>query len=250
MQQIAHQVGASETAFVRPAEGGHTVRFFTPRTEVALCGHGTIATYAVLASQGLVAGTYTMHTAAGPQQVELAPGGWVRMSQNPPHFGEAFAPSVIARVLGVAEESIASSPAPRSVSTGLFKVHTRVTSRAVLDHIVADWQAIARFGEQTKSTGIFAYTFETEQPGHLARCRNFSSAVGAEDPATGTACGGLASLLVHEGYAKAGERLVFEQGDAVGRPSTITAVIHHEPGSALRVTVAGRAVLDGARTIA
>lgn len=249
MQAIAREVGVSETAFVQSTPDGHRVRFFTPRTEVALCGHGTIATYGVLATQGLADGTYTMHTPAGPQSVTVSD-GWVQMSQNPPVFAGPLPVDRIARVLGMDPSDILAEPAPQGVSTGLLKIHARVVDRRVLDGIDPDWDAIARFGEATSSTGIFAYTLETAEPGHTARCRNFSSAVGAEDPATGTACGGLASLLVREGLAQPGEELRFEQGDAVGLPSTIRAVISGRRDGITGVQVSGRAVLDAARSIA
>lgn len=55
MAGIAAEVGASETAFVRPQGGSDfakarsfEVRWFTPTVEVPLCGHATLATAAVL----------------------------------------------------------------------------------------------------------------------------------------------------------------------------------------------------------
>lgn len=48
MQQIAAEHNLSETAFVvREAQGWH-IRWFTPTTEVPLCGHATLATAHVL----------------------------------------------------------------------------------------------------------------------------------------------------------------------------------------------------------
>ena len=43
MQQIARDVGYSETAFVAPLKGSErTVRYFSPEAEVSFCGHATI----------------------------------------------------------------------------------------------------------------------------------------------------------------------------------------------------------------
>ncbi len=48
MQKIALENNLSETAFFVPTENGFHIRWFTPLTEVALCGHATLATAHVL----------------------------------------------------------------------------------------------------------------------------------------------------------------------------------------------------------
>lgn len=56
MQQIARELNNSETAFIfappKGAEYDIEVRFFTPNTEVPLCGHATIAAHYVRAILG------------------------------------------------------------------------------------------------------------------------------------------------------------------------------------------------------
>jgi PhzF family phenazine biosynthesis protein len=48
MQSVAAEMNLSETAFVRQTEGGFALRWFTPKIEVPLCGHATLATAHVL----------------------------------------------------------------------------------------------------------------------------------------------------------------------------------------------------------
>lgn len=48
MQSIAAENNLAETAFAVPAAEGYEIRWFTPETEVALCGHATLATAHVL----------------------------------------------------------------------------------------------------------------------------------------------------------------------------------------------------------
>lgn len=48
MQQIALENNLSETAFFIPEGEGFHIRWFTPRAEVSLCGHATLATAHVL----------------------------------------------------------------------------------------------------------------------------------------------------------------------------------------------------------
>lgn len=55
-QQVAAEVGASETAFVHPEDDGWRLRWWTPTTEVDLCGHATLATAHVLYASGRVVG--------------------------------------------------------------------------------------------------------------------------------------------------------------------------------------------------
>jgi predicted PhzF superfamily epimerase YddE/YHI9 len=47
-QQIAFELGLSETAFLRRVGDGWSLRWFTPTTEIDLCGHATLATLHVL----------------------------------------------------------------------------------------------------------------------------------------------------------------------------------------------------------
>jgi len=48
MQRIAEEHNLSETAFFVPTENGFHIRWFTPTTEVDLCGHATLAAAFVL----------------------------------------------------------------------------------------------------------------------------------------------------------------------------------------------------------
>lgn len=48
MQQVAAEMNLSETAFVRRQDEGFRLRWFTPKVEVDLCGHATLASAHVL----------------------------------------------------------------------------------------------------------------------------------------------------------------------------------------------------------
>jgi PhzF family phenazine biosynthesis protein len=52
MQQIATEMNLSETAFLWPQLDGYSLRWFTPATEVKLCGHATLASASVLWESG------------------------------------------------------------------------------------------------------------------------------------------------------------------------------------------------------
>jgi PhzF family phenazine biosynthesis protein len=54
MQTIAREMNLSETAFVILERDGFGLRWFTPRTEVDLCGHATLATAHILWEEGFL----------------------------------------------------------------------------------------------------------------------------------------------------------------------------------------------------
>jgi predicted PhzF superfamily epimerase YddE/YHI9 len=55
MQSVAAEMNLAETAFVRRTGGTFGLRWFTPKCEVELCGHATLATAHVLWEQGILA---------------------------------------------------------------------------------------------------------------------------------------------------------------------------------------------------
>ena len=54
MQRIAHEMNLSETAFLHQLPEGFALRWFTPATEVDLCGHATLASAHALWETGVL----------------------------------------------------------------------------------------------------------------------------------------------------------------------------------------------------
>src|SRR4029078_646289 len=52
MLHIAQELNLSETAFLRPlaSEGAFAIRYFSPKMEIPLCGHATLASARVIFS--------------------------------------------------------------------------------------------------------------------------------------------------------------------------------------------------------
>lgn len=49
MQNIASEIGFSETAFIQPIrDNTYNIRFFTPKIEIPLCGHATLASSKII----------------------------------------------------------------------------------------------------------------------------------------------------------------------------------------------------------
>jgi PhzF family phenazine biosynthesis protein len=55
MQDVAAEMNLSETAFLLPRDGDFSLRWFTPATEVALCGHATLASAHALWEENILA---------------------------------------------------------------------------------------------------------------------------------------------------------------------------------------------------
>ncbi len=90
-QRVAAEFNLSETAFVRPggADGAdYELRWFTPRTEVDLCGHATLAAAHVLVESGRT-GPFRFSSRSGPLTVTARDGLlWLDFPANPPYEQE------------------------------------------------------------------------------------------------------------------------------------------------------------------
>ena len=99
LQEIAAENNLSETAFLVPEGGDYRLRWFTPTTEVPLCGHATLASAAVVMERLEPGrGTVVFHSASGPLTVNRTETGYVmdfpiRTSEQistPPALAEAL----------------------------------------------------------------------------------------------------------------------------------------------------------------
>jgi PhzF family phenazine biosynthesis protein len=81
MQHVAREMNLSETAFLVPRGGGFDLRWFTPATEVELCGHATLASAHVLWQAGRLAPTELahFHTLSGLLTARRRGDGWIEL---------------------------------------------------------------------------------------------------------------------------------------------------------------------------
>jgi PhzF family phenazine biosynthesis protein len=80
MQNVAHEMNLSETAFVRHRDDGFDLRWFTPVVEVDLCGHATLATAHVLWETGIAPADeqLSFHTRSGVLHARNL-GNWIEL---------------------------------------------------------------------------------------------------------------------------------------------------------------------------
>jgi len=241
MGAIANELGASETAFVREsAVADRQLRYFTPETEVNLCGHATIASHALLYERGVIdAGNHTVETEAGVLEVSIGEDGLVWMTQNDPTVTELDVDIArVANALGTDPESISAVGLPIArTSTGLPFLAVPVEYFSDLSGMDPDQRAIAALSEEYDATGIYTFTFDTLEGESTLHGRMFAPSAGVEeDPVTGTASGAVGAYLDRIGALDETAAMTFEQGHFLDRPGTVSVSIGAE------VKVGGRAV--------
>ena len=101
LQAIAAENNLSETAFLVGGDGQYQLRWFTPRVEVPLCGHATLASAAVVLEKLEPGRTeVTFHTASGALRVTRAAHSYIMdFPARPTHRVEP--PAALVRALGV-----------------------------------------------------------------------------------------------------------------------------------------------------
>ncbi|WP_344495877.1 PhzF family phenazine biosynthesis protein [Nonomuraea monospora] len=105
MQSVAMEMNLSETAYLH----GDSLRWFTPATEVTLCGHATLATAHVLYSTGAAEGQLEFNTASGTLTVNQRPDGMITMDFPAKEVTPAEAPPGLEKALGATPVRVGKS---------------------------------------------------------------------------------------------------------------------------------------------
>lgn len=226
MQQVAAELRYSETAFVQqngPSE--FTVRYFTPCSEVDLCGHATIATFGLLRRERLIAeGSVCLnHTLAGDLQVKV--NGHVMMQMAEPQvivplLDEDYLHEIMA---GRRAKEWPDMPV-EVISTGLPDIIMPVCSVEALNALKPDMDALTELCRELNVVGVHAFALTDD--GYTAHVRNFAPLYGVpEESATGTANAALTYYLYRRNIVKHDAECQFMQGEAMERPSVVDTIL-------------------------
>lgn len=112
MQSMAAENAAGATAFLKRAAAADRfgLRWFTPATEVPLCGHATLAaTHALLQEMGHSSAVLTFDTASGPLSAQ-AQGQAYELSLPLPAFRRISTPRGLAHALGAEPAEVWAAP--------------------------------------------------------------------------------------------------------------------------------------------
>ena len=175
MQLVAREMNLSETAFLVPMQDGFDLRWFTPSTEVDLCGHATLASAHVLWESGLLGASQTarFHTRSGILTAEKM-GEWIEMDFPATLPQPSAPPQGLESALGVKAMYVG-----RSRFDYLLELESEQAVRAVRP----DFSALSR----VNTRGVII-TSRANCAGYDFVSRFFAPAVGVdEDPVTGSA---------------------------------------------------------------
>jgi PhzF family phenazine biosynthesis protein len=179
MQSLAHEMNLSETAFPLRREHGFDLRWFTPKSEVGLCGHATLATAHILWEE-----QYVRPEEAVPFSTKSGlltarrDGEWIELDFPARTVADADGNPALNRVLGITPRYTSKSSSPRG---DLYLLE--VESEEVVRAIAPDFAAVAASGARsvivTACSATAGYDFVS---------RFFAPAIGInEDPVTGSA---------------------------------------------------------------
>jgi PhzF family phenazine biosynthesis protein len=213
LQNVAMEMNLSETAFLVPNAQGFDLRWFTPKVEVDLCGHATLAAAKVLAHLGQMPGENGIAFSTRS--------GILRASRAGDRFQLDFPlkPETPAEPPADLIESLAVTP--KYVGRNQFDYLVEVESETVLRSMTPDFKRLAKVA----CRGVIATT-QSSDPQFDFVSRFFAPAAGIdEDPVTGSAhCClvdfwrkrlGKQKFVAYQASARGGVVHVEVQGDRV-----------------------------------
>lgn len=243
MLAIAAELGYSETAFLLPTgERQYRIRFFSPLSEVAFCGHATIATSVALGER-TGPGTVRLVTQAGPVPVEIVagPAGGITATLTSPPTStrsaseEEVRPALAA--LGWTADDLDPAYPAHVANAGNDHLVLAAATRDRLADLDYDFDALGKIMAELGWTTVHLFWAESSTVFHA---RNpFPPGGVVEDPATGAAAAAFTGYLRALGHLEEGAVLTIHQGVDMGRPSLLTCTTL--PGDT-RVKVSGTAV--------
>lgn len=257
MQLIARELNNSETAFVFSSTNKDCdveVRFFTPKKEVPICGHATIAAHYVRAIEQNLGTTQIMQkTGVGILPVDILNidnDYSIVMTQGQISISEPLNETVVRKIinaLGISINTLRQDCPISIASTGHSKVMIGIQSNEILHSLNPNLEQLACISTELNCNGYYVFTLN---PTHdiLVHGRMFAPAIGIpEDPVTGNANGSLGAYLVHHNLMQSSDEEFFSfiamQGEAIRRTGTMKVCVTKRAGFPTKVQIIGNAVV-------
>lgn len=263
MQAIAQNTGFGDTAFVVPSRvADFGIRYFSPRREVALCGHATIAASIALHSHAVRArsmslGRFSLETRAGVLPIDVDQGArgelMVSMSQAPAELRKfAGNRDLLLHSLGVSAGDLHPSLPLMYGSTGRWTLVVPVQGLDAMRRMRPRPEEFAFALVDMPEASVHPFCLETVGQGVDMHARHFSapSSGTVEDPVTGTASGVLGAYYREfvDGVWDDTSPLLVEQGLEIGRDGQVHVwAVKTATGYAVRI--AGTACFVEERTL-
>ena len=241
MQQIAAQVGYSETAFIFPQQGlERTIRYYSPQKEIDFCGHATIAS-GVLLGELDGDGEYRFNTRVGvvPVRVQSEEGQRHASLTSVEPSSKPAPTAVVEEALDclhweINELDLAIPPA--FAYAGAWHLILAVKTAARLANLHYDFECLKQF---MLAENLITLQLIWRENDELYHARNpFPVGGVVEDPATGAAAAALGGYLREANLLQAPASFIIHQGRDMGRPSRLLVQVPARGG----IVVSGTAV--------
>jgi len=244
MLAIAADLGYSESAFVTATDAAarrHTLRYFSPKAEVAFCGHATVATAVAIAGRAGT-GPLIFDTMAGEIAVDTGIDAGVPVAtltsvptrSRPVHDAEL---SATLAALRWSRTDLQPDYPPMVAFGGVEHLILPAVSRARLAELDYGFTELAQVCRTAGWTTVHLFWPENGERFHARDPFPVGGVV--EDPATGAAAAAFGGYLRDLGRIARPTRLTVQQGADMGRPSELR--IDVDPADP-RVRVTGHAV--------
>ena len=213
MEKIANELRVSETIFVDQVDDNlFNLRYFTPKYEVDICGHGTIGTFYTLAKQGYIrplengikkvyqrtrAGIFPVEIKYRDKEVESV----ILELPKPDMLEKVDQITGILKAVDLDNEDIGFKDRelrPSIIYTGLKDLLIPIKDRVKLNNMTLDFHKIKKLCEDYDVTGVHLFYLPKENSEKVFT-RYFAPRIGLnEEEATGTANGSLIYYLYRE----------------------------------------------------
>ena len=219
-REIAKKLGYAETAFITSSDkADFNIEYFTPKEEVPLCGHATIATFTILKYLNKInKENYTIETKSGIFEI-IVKNGIIFMEQKNPIFYDEIIIDELKDCFDI--ECIETTIPIQIGSTGLRDILIPIKSEKLLSGLNPNFESIVEISKKYNVIGTHLYTFENNR----MICRNFAPLYDInEEAATGTSNCALAGFLYEKMNMKK-KLFIFEQGYNLNSVSEILVKI-------------------------
>ena len=250
MQLIARELGYPETVFIFKDDSKIKVRFFTPKEEIDLCGHATIAYGTALVESGMInvnegENKIDIETNLGILPIIITMENKkiknIMMYQASPKLSKDFIldREKLAKSLNISKDDFREDIDIVKAYTGVWDLMIPLKSKEALDNIDGNINLIK---ELSRELGIISlHPFYLDENKQLY-ARNLAPIVDIdEEAATGTSNGALTYYLYSLGIVKDREEISVIQGEQMGRKSEIRGKIQIENGE-IKVLIGGTAL--------
>lgn len=263
MQNIGREMNLPETAFILPPtekEANLQIRWFSPTSEIPLCGHATVASFHALAEEGMEGMQtngqhyFRLQTKSGILSVRVEKNFYaitVEFELPIPNFKpKKKLPPALLKSLGISLKEVRRD-LPTVANNYLYIPVKRL---ATLEKMKPEFQALGKEMTKLKIIGLSVFSLETKEKISAVHSRFFAPTIGInEDPVTGSANGPLGVYLykyalnagIQVPYRELADgrwEFVGEQGDVLGRTGRVKIRLRLKQNTVEDMSIAGEAV--------